>query len=98
MCDVCVAINLINGQVIQIIPARNGSCYGIKGTSVNGPEHGPCSYFLKKNGKWSAKIKTTGNEDLATIVAKAGFDISPEVRKKHHDDFIEQQFKLHTGN
>lgn len=101
MCDVCVAINLMGGQTVKVTSVINGNDYELKGTSLVGPDAGPCSYFLRKNGAWTRKIQTEKeghNDDLATIVAKAGFDIGPQYRQQQHDDFIEAQFKLYSKN
>ena len=89
MCNICVAIKLMDGEVFTAKSNYNKNEYTLKG-SAEGPELPNCTFKLGRNGEYTEDIKS--KECLADIVAEGGFDISWEVRSKQHDEWIEKHF------
>ncbi len=85
MCDVCVANRMIAGKIFYTQSRFNKSTYGIKGNAIK-PEFAHGIFAIYKDGRWGPEHET---EDLAGTVAKGGFDIKPERRKKEMDQFLE---------
>ncbi len=89
MCNVCVAIKLMDGEEYKAKSVHNQNEYTLKG-SAEGPELPNCTFKLGKNGVFTEDIKS--KDCLADIVANGGFDINWEVRSKDQDEWIEKHF------